>query len=301
MADRDGFVASAAWMFSRARADGILPQMCPPKGPCNYGNDVCNGTVGALGWEGCQDLDTASFAIKLAAHIWSRLLPEEASAFYRRWAPTLARSIRATQVAPDGSGLLWSNTSRPIIGYGFQDDEIKSGSVLYSSVLAWNASRLLATAAQAHGDTALAAEMTAKARSMKSAADQQLWNATAGVFMASTGIDSSNIDIWGNAMAAATGFASQAQEGAIYRFFAEHEDAIFYEGQVRETPAWQQWEQARSVAGALDHYWRFSPQAKATARVYQNGGYWATPHHHVLPFLARHDRGMACRLLNATM
>ena len=31
------------------------------------------------------------------------------------------------------------------------------------------------------------------------------------------------------------------------------------------------------------------------------GGYWATPHHHVLPFLAQHDRGMACRLLNATI
>jgi len=35
--------------------------------------------------------------------------------------------------------------------------------------------------------------------------------------------------------------------------------------------------------------------------VYQNGGYWATPHHHVLPFLAQRDRAMACRLLNATI
>ena len=27
----------------------------------------------------------------------------------------------------------------------------------------------------------------------------------------------------------------------------------------------------------------------------------ATPHHHVLPFLAMHDKQMACRLLNGTI
>ena len=46
--------------------------------------------------------------------------------------------------------------SAPEIGYGFQDDEVKSGAVLYSSVLFWNASRLMAEMADAAGDTALA-------------------------------------------------------------------------------------------------------------------------------------------------
>jgi hypothetical protein len=41
--------------------------------------------------------------------------------------------------------------------------------------------------------------------------------------------------------------------------------------------------------------------AGGTAIMYQNGGYWATPHHHVLPFLARFNRKMACRLLNQTI
>lgn len=67
--------------------------------------------------------------------------------------------------------------------YGFQDDEIKSGAVLYSSVLAWNASRILAAAATAHGNVTLAAEMTARAMAIKKAADAQLWNASAGVYV----------------------------------------------------------------------------------------------------------------------
>ena len=51
-----------------------------------------------------------------------------------RTGPALARSIRATTTSPKGNGLLWSNTSRPMIGYGFQDSLFKSGEVLYSSV-----------------------------------------------------------------------------------------------------------------------------------------------------------------------
>ena len=82
------FRASLLWMLSRARPDGILPQMCPPPDPadpagsaCDYGNGLCNDTVGAPGWQRCQDLDTMSFAIKLAHQIWSNLPPEDAAAF----------------------------------------------------------------------------------------------------------------------------------------------------------------------------------------------------------------------------
>jgi hypothetical protein len=71
---RAQFADSATWLFGHARADGILPQMCPPPpAACNYGNDVCNDTVGAPGWRRCQDLDTQSFAIKLAHKVWAEL------------------------------------------------------------------------------------------------------------------------------------------------------------------------------------------------------------------------------------
>lgn len=34
------YIESFEWMLSRARADGILPQMCPPTSRCDYGNNV---------------------------------------------------------------------------------------------------------------------------------------------------------------------------------------------------------------------------------------------------------------------
>jgi hypothetical protein len=115
----------ACWMLAEQRADGIMPQMCPPDnvsagggappGQCSYGQ-YCNDTVGAPGWQGCQDLDSAAFAVKFAHHIWSH--GTAASALYARWGAALARSIRATTVSPTGSGLLWSNTTRPMIGCG---------------------------------------------------------------------------------------------------------------------------------------------------------------------------------------
>ena len=66
---KQDFADSAEWMFSHARSDGIMPQYCPPSGPCQYGQ-LCNDTVGAPDWQSCQDLDSAAFAIKLAHHIW---------------------------------------------------------------------------------------------------------------------------------------------------------------------------------------------------------------------------------------
>ena len=55
------------------------------------------------------------------------------------------------------------------------------------------------------------------------------------------------------------------------------------------------------VSGEYDAYAWESFEAMATVRVYQDGGFWATPHHHVLPFLGMHNRRMACRLLNQTI
>ena len=296
---RKEFAASADWMFSRARYDGIMPQYCPPSGPCQYGQ-LCNDTVGAPDWEHCQDLDSAAFAVKLAHQIWFQTTaPSAQRILFAKWARALERGMNATTSDPSGSGLLWSNTSRPMVGYGFQDTIQKSGVVLYSSVLQWNASRLLGEMAEASGDKELARRMAILSDRIRVSANRMLWNVERGVFMASAGgTEEDRVDVWGNAMAGAIGFASKAQSQSIFNFFKANERNIFFEGQVRETPSPDHWD--------LVGYWgntRPGNQkvAQATVVEYQNGGYWATPLHHVLPFLAMHDRGMACRLLNETI
>lgn len=247
---RQSFVASADWMFSHARPDGVLPASCPPRGPCIYGSGwsggggLCADQPGQPDWEGCQALDSGAFGVKLAAHLWAHAEPAAAAALYRKWVPRLLRGLAATTKDPDGSGLVWSNTSRPMVGYGFQDGEVKSGDVLYANLLYWNATRLLAQQAAALGDGAVARQMTAEAARVRRLTNVRLWNASAGVFMASTGMECGNFDVWGNALAAASGFATAAQRAAIFEFFRAREAEIFYEGQVREVPAPSRWSDA---------------------------------------------------------
>ena len=59
---------------------------------------------------------------------------------------------------------------------------------------------------------------------------------------------------------------------------------VFWEGQVRQTPAPQFW--------ASTHTGR---------NTYQDGAYWGTPLHHVLPFIGERDPAAACRLLHAAI
>ena len=46
----------------------------------------------------------------------------------------------------------------------------------------------------------MAEKLTADAEEIKGAATAKLWNKELGVFMASTGFESHNVDVWGNAM-----------------------------------------------------------------------------------------------------
>eukprot|EP00943_MAST-04B_sp_MAST-4B-sp1_P001236 g1236.t1 len=293
------FLQSAEWMFSHARKDGILPVSCQNDeiNTCYYENPyVCNDTVGAKDWELCQDLDTSSFATKLFSHIWNNYDFGDDSngkeAFYLKWKDVILRSLEKTTKDPNSSGLIWSNTSFIQIGYGFQDDEIKSGNVLYTSILYWNSTLEMAAIAEEYGDLQLKSKLENEALKLQKSATKQLWNPELGVFMASTGLEKQNVDIWGNAMASAIGFANEEQSLQIFSYFKENIKNIFYEGQVREVPFPTQWSD-RSSAKFID--------PTSTVRIYQNGGFWATPHHHVLPFIGKYDKEMACKLLNNTI
>jgi hypothetical protein len=125
--------------------------------------------------------------------------------------------------------------------------------------------------AKASGDTQLEGRMRVLSTKLKTSADRLLWNESLGVFMATTGIEHDRIDLWANAMAGASGFASPTQSDAIFDFFQQHEHEIFFEGQVRQIPSFQQW----AVAAGHDPVGHTALDAAgATVVHYQNGGYW---------------------------
>ena len=121
-----------------------------------------------------------------------------------------------------------------MVGYGFQDAETKTGDVLFSSLLYWNATRLMAAMARAQGDDTMAMALDTEAEKVRASVTAKLWNASLGVFMASTALESDKIDVWGNALAGAIGFVTEAQSTSIFAFFKEREADTFYEGQVPE-------------------------------------------------------------------
>ncbi|XRB21639.1 hypothetical protein RI054_28g114880 [Pseudoscourfieldia marina] len=291
---RQDWLASFEYLLERPRADGVLPVSCHPddsaRGPyCEYGAALmCNDTVGHPGWSTCRTLDSGPFAALLAAHVYDNFFAsnEQAVAWYEKWSFTLIEGLMQTTRNPDGCGLVWSNTTQPNVGYGFQDTVRKSGDVLYSSILFWQACAELSRIAESSGDVKTSMWLRGLAEGMREAASARLWDSSVGAFRASTKVESDHVDVWGNALAAHLHFATEEQETSIFAFFQRRERDIFYEGQVREILFPEQWSEA----------W-----PDWSVRSYQNGGYWATPHHHVLPFLARHDRAMACRLLNATI
>jgi hypothetical protein len=97
-----GFAESAAWMFSHPRADGLLGEVCTPNGHCVYAQN-CRDHPPAPGWQTCQTLDSCSFAVKLAAHVWNHVDAASGAAFYKQWLPTLLKSMKVTTKDPAGS------------------------------------------------------------------------------------------------------------------------------------------------------------------------------------------------------
>ena len=280
-------IESVEWMFEHARpVDGALPQSVAPSGA----NDTfyewgqrCNQSVGAPLWRSCIDLDSGPFGVKLAAAVMSTMTSAGRMSFVTKWERVLANGLNVTTLDPNGSGLPWINSSRQLIGYGFQDGEYMSGDVLYSSILYWNASGILADLYAEAGASYAPREaaMRKQAAHVKTQITMELWSEKLGAFIAATELESDRISIWGNAFAGASGLASKAQADKIFSLFKTRERDIFWEGQVRQTPAPQFW--ASTHTGP---------------HTYQDGGYWGTPLHHCLSFIGSYDKQMACRLLH---
>lgn len=278
-------VGSVRWMLSHQRpGSGVMPVMVSPHGDARYGTQ-CNNSL-----PGCQDLDNAPFAVFLAVTAVV-LQPSLADglAFFREHAPQLVAAMDS--VPRTANGMVYAAPGLFNVGYGFQDSVVKTGEVLYSSVLYANAAEAMALLAETAGGPLLplVADFQNRSSAIAAVLGPRLWDPSAGLFRASWGgLESDQLDVWGSAAAAIAGLTTPEQEAAIAATFQANPLAVFFEGQVREIPAPDHWEVLKSGHDARD-------------QTYQNGGFWATPHYHVLPLLARHNASFACRLFADTV
>ena len=270
---------SAAYLLRRAQPSmpHFLPQSVDLSGHAAYGQHGAPTTLDAGAFAGLM----LSFFVSGAG----REVSGGGAAFLKEFGSAVALAMEAT---PMRHGLPWSDPARPCVGYGFTDTIMKTGNELYSSILFWDASRQLAKAFGDAGNASMAKRFQLHASHVEANFSSSFWSDKHGMFMATNGLESDRIDVWGSAYAALAGLALPEQASRIASFLAANRAKIFYAGQTRMLPEGAVW--SREFPG--EQKW-FGPGR------YQDGGYWGTPSHHTIVLLAKHGyMQLACELLS---
>ena len=279
-------------------------------------------------------MDNAAFAVFnvlfLVREIETARGAADARQFLMKWLPALLRGLATIPTGgPNGRALAYNSPDSPVVGYGFEDTVVKTGSLNFASLLALEATATLchavrhATQGGPRGGksaqhAAVGEELCAWARNISAELAPALWEESVGMFRPATGIEGNLTDVWGSAYAASLDGThtmlgasdtwpqdvpppvTPAQRGRIVTFLASHHRELFAAGQVRHLPRGQSWTQSYCVpkgsgvgSPACGKGFNYRPGQ------YQNGGFWATPVHHVWPLLHRDPstRPLACKLL----
>jgi len=275
--DSDMALRSADWMLVHSQSGtGIMPQLVTPNGLGVYGQNGAN-----------MALDSGPFAVLMLTFFSDgdgQYVDGAGMPFFQKHAAAAAQGMRVT---PIKNGMPWSDPAQPHVGYGFTDSVIKTENCFYSSVLYWMGSMDLARLFTASGDSVNAADFQERALTIRQALTATFWDDGVGMFRADTGVESNVTDIWGSALAVSCGLATSEQSMRIAQFFYMNASVVFLRGQVRELPLPFLWNKLFPP-----------PSSPPPPPSYQDGGYWGTPLHHVLPTLARVNKKLACSILN---
>ena len=208
------------------------------------------------------------------------------------------------------TGLVWNDVSRPNCTYGFTDTVAKSGALLFSSLLYYDASRQLAALAARYADDdgagggggggggggvggggggcGDAARYTAEADLIARHLDDELWGgdeeeeeeeeeAPLPLWLAASH-DNRLPDVWGSAYLVALNLGTAARRQRAMDELVAHPYRYFLGGQVRHLPLPLTWQRCCWTPGCEG--------GCAANGTYQNGAFWATPLSYVVPALA---------------
>jgi len=197
----------------------------------------------------------------------------------RKIEPAIRKGLDHTRRA--ANGLVFNPPDAPQCPYGFTDTIAKTGHLLFCSVLYYDACvRMERLCRQAEcGDPVEYGDRAELIR--KNLA--RLWNDETGMFWAADR-DCKQIDIWGSALAAHLGLATEKQSGRIADYLVKHYDEIVQRGQIRHLPVGETWQ-------------RFIRNRGIKAGTYQNGAFWATPVAWVAPTIARRNSDLAVKMV----
>ena len=261
--------ASIQFVLDGQREDGCIPDRVNANGKPIYspGGDKKPLADHAL--------DNAPFLTLLACAHYRRTGDKD---YFLEIEPKLRKGLDHVRRAENG--LVYNPPDDPQCVYGFTDIVTKTGHLLFTSLLYYQACVELEEVQKAIGgdpvfDSRARADLIRKNISI-------LWDDDAGMYLAADK-DCRQIDIWGSAYAADVGLATDRQKDRIAEYLFAHWDEIVLRGQVRHLPGKKGWQRL-----FVDRY----PPGS-----YINGAHWATPLPWVVPVVFRKDPARAQQMV----
>ena len=259
--------AAIAYLLRGQREDGCIPDRVRADGQAVY----CAGPESSP--LGDPPTDNAQFAVDLVCN-YVRYAGDVA--FADQHLPVLARAMDACPRS--AAGLVYIAPGRRQSPYGFTDTVGKTGELLFSSLLYWQACNQMAELCERCSiDPSLYRERAERIeRGM-----ERLWDEEVGAYRAATA-DCRQVDVWGNAFALYIGFAEGDRRRRVSSFLRQRYADIVWRGQVRHTLRGEHWERM------------LIPVEPGT---YQNGAYWAAASGWVFCALAEDDESLARQMM----
>ncbi|MEA3400479.1 MAG: hypothetical protein U9R79_04465 [Armatimonadota bacterium] len=261
--------AAIDYLFERQRRDGLMPNRVEADGRAIY---VVNESTEALNH---QPTDNAQFAVKLVDAYIDHTSDYE---LFTRHKNALMDAMERVSLTEDG--LVWIDPAHPSPAYGFTDTVAKTGEVLFSSLLYWEACMLLAKMCQRveHHD---GAHVWFEAAEHTNRVLREFYDEPSGMMVAAR-VDCEQMDVWGSCYAGVIRALSKSETARIGEWLFDRYEDCFLRGCVRHLPA--------------PEYWQKMLVEYQPGR-YQNGGYWPTATGWAAMVLDRYDRDTAVMLV----
>ncbi len=263
--DPDEIRDAIDYLISRQREDGTMPNCVRPDGSAVFSVHESNPSLGR------SPTDNAQFAVKLV-DAYLELTRDYAS--FARWSNALMDGMQTVPLSSDN--LVFIPPGSPHSAYGFTDTVAKTGEVLFSSLLYWEACLVLAQMCKSAEDHD-GAHQWFEAAEFAGAKIHDLYDPRTKLFFAATG-DCRQVDLWGSAYAGVIRACSKKLTKQIGEYFFDNYDRCFLNGCVRHLPGSERWNRML---------------ADVPAGTYQNGGYWPTASGWVAMVLDRFDPSTA--------
>ena len=244
----DHISAAIQYLLDAQREDGCIPDRIRADGRALYSAGPDDQPLGE------PPADNSQFMVKLVADY---VALTQDTGFFSRISGQLISAMNYTP--RHSSGLVHIDSQIIRSPYGFTDTVAKTGELLFSSLLYWEASNKLIKMCKNIGDLSSAEEFQSRVDSIEKNITS-LWDEESGMFQAASGC-CRQIDIWGNAYAVYIGFPLGDKKSRIIDYLAENFNAIAMKGQVRHLPKPDHWEKT---------LYTVEPET------YQNGAYWGT-------------------------